>query len=260
MTTSDISAEAIHRQLHTQFVGRRLIYLASATSTMDVARLEAERGALEGTTVVADEQTAGRGRLHRTWVSPPGSGLYVSIVFRPELAMLPQVTMMASLAMAHTVERATGLTAALKWPNDVFIRGKKVCGIIIESDVQGAHVNWIILGIGLNVNLDASLYPEIASFATSLSTEAGHPLGRQEVLVHLLEEVEAHYLALKQGQPLHKEWARRLFTLGQEVTVTWGDRKEEGLAQDVDEDGALILRRKDGTTVRILAGDVTLRT
>lgn len=259
MDAEGFSVEEIRRHLHTQFLGQKLIYLASTTSTMDVARLESEQGAPEGTTVVADEQTTGRGRLHRTWVSPLGSGLYLSIVLRPDLALLPHLTIMASLALAHTVERVTGLVTALKWPNDVLLRGKKVSGIIVESDVQGTRVNWAILGIGLNVNLDVVAHPEIASIATSLSAEVGHHLSRLEVLGNLLEEVEAHYLALKQGQPLHQEWARRLVTLGQEISVTWGDRLEEGLAQDVDKDGALILRRKDGSLVRILAGDVTLR-
>lgn len=226
---------------------------------MDVAKRAARDGAPEGTIVVADEQTAGRGRLQRQWLSPPGSGIALSIILRPSLAHLRRLTMVASLAAVHAIQEVTGLEARIKWPNDVLLRGRKVCGILIDSDLQGEKVEAAIIGLGLNVNLEPASFPEIADTATSLSAELGREVSRLEVLRSLLVQVEKYYKALLSGESLHKEWKGRLDTLGKWVRVLASGHTEEGEASSVDADGSLILRRADGTLVTIISGDVTLR-
>lgn len=226
---------------------------------MDIAKEAARKGAAEGTIIVADEQTEGKGRLQRQWLSPPGCGIALSVILRPSLAQLRGLTMVASLATLHAVEDSTGLKAAIKWPNDVLVAGKKICGILIDSELQGERVSWAVIGLGLNVNFDPGAYAEVRSIATSLSAELGQEVSRVEVLRNLLEQLEKYYVALRLGQSLHKEWRARLDTLGRWVRVGMADRVEEGQACGVDDDGSLILKRTDGSLVSIVAGDVTLR-
>ncbi len=256
--TGGISPEAVRQRLTTKFVGHNFFYYPSVTSTMDVARKFAREGAQEGTVVVAEEQTVGRARLGRAWINPPGV-LAVSVILHPEMSQLVRLTMVASLATSRCIERATGLETAIKWPNDVLIRGKKISGILTESALRGQSVEWAVIGIGINVNFDPGAYPEIADIATSLSVELGKNVSPLDVLVHLLTEMERFYLALRGGEPVRLEWQNKLETLGKVVQVKTGDGLEKGFAESVDDDGALILRRPDGSKVRIVAGEVTLR-
>jgi len=253
-----LSHALITRNLKTQFVGRRVIYHPTLTSTMEVARQEAKQGAAEGTIVVADQQTAGRGRLQRAWLSPSGN-IALSVILRPTLTCLPSLTMLASLAVAHSIEVVTALKPRLKWPNDVLISGKKVCGILIESNVQADRVDYAIIGIGINVNLRLDDYPEISSIATSLSHELKKEVSRLSLIRHLLVEMERFYLAISAGQSIYEEWRDNLATLGKKVSVKSGDAVQEGIAESVTIDGSLLLRRSDGTLNKILAGDVTLQ-
>jgi len=255
---SDISPEAVKKRLTTRFVGRNFLYYPSVTSTMDVARKEAKEGAEEGTVVVAEEQTTGRARLGRAWINPPGV-MAVSIILRPEMSQLIRLSMIGSLATSRCIEKATGLGTTIKWPNDVLVRGKKISGILLESALRGQSVDWAVIGIGINVNFDPKAYPEIADIATSLSEELGREVSQMKVLVHLLAEIEQLYLALRKGEPVCQEWRSKLETLGKVVHVKTGTEVEKGLAESVDEDGALLLRRSDGNLIRILAGEVTLR-
>lgn len=255
---SDISPETVSQRLSTRFVGRNFLYYPSVTSTMDVARKVAGEGAEEGTVIVADEQTVGRARLGRTWINPPGV-LAVSIILRPEMSQLIRLSMIASLATSRCIEKATGLKTAIKWPNDVLVNGKKISGILLESALRGQSVDWAVVGIGINVNFDPKTYPEIADIATSLCVELGKEVSQLSILIHLLEEIERLYLALREGVPVYQEWRSKLETLGKVVNVKTGTDIERGLAESVDEDGALMLRRSDGTATRILAGEVTLR-
>jgi BirA family biotin operon repressor/biotin-[acetyl-CoA-carboxylase] ligase len=225
---------------------------------MDVARKAAKEGASEGTVVVAEEQTTGRARLGRTWINPPGV-VAVSIILRPEMSQLLRLTMVAALATSRCIERATGLETTIKWPNDVLIRGKKVSGILTESALRGQAVDWAVIGIGINVNFDPKAYPEIADIATSLSVELSKYVSPLNILVHLLTETEQLYLALRRDEPVYQVWRDKLETLGKTVQVKTGDDVEKGYAESVDEDGALMLRRSDGSLLRIVAGEVTLR-
>ncbi len=256
---SDISPEAVSRRLTTRFVGRNFFYYPSVTTTMDVARKAAKEGASEGTVIVAEEQTDGKARLGRTWINPPGV-VAVSVILRPEMSQLIRLTMVAALATSRCIEKATGLNTTIKWPNDILIRGRKVSGILSESTLRGQSVDWAVIGIGINVNFDPKDYPEIADIATSLSVELDKEVSRLEVLLHLLNEVEFFYLALRRGEPVHEEWRSKLETLGKVAQVKAGNDIEKGYAESVDEDGALMLRRPDGTLARIVAGEITLRT
>ena len=246
--------------LHTEFVGRRVTYLASTASTMADGARAAEAGAPEGAIVLAEEQTAGRGRMGRSWVSPPGVNLYATIVLRPSLDDLRYLAVIAPLAVCQAIEETTSLFPRIRWPNDVLIDGKKVSGILVQSELSGDEVLYALAGIGVNVNLDASAHVEIATIATSLRAELGREVSREEVLASLLDRFEEHYEALRRGEVVSMAWKLRLDTLGKPVRVQFaGGRVEEGVAVDADSDGSLILRRDDGSHVRIEAGEVTLR-
>ena len=256
--TARFSAKALRGSLTTSFVGRRLEYRAALGSTQDLARELAQAVAAEGTVVLAGRQTAGRGRLGRLWISP-GGGLYLTVVLRPPAEHLKALVIIAGLAVARAVEQLAGLQTSLKWPNDVLVAGRKVAGILSESELVEQRVSYALVGIGVNVNVDMDAYPEMAPLATSVMTELGREVSREALAAGILNEFEALYLAAQAGEPIDREWRARLSMLGKQVQVRFGDQVEEGLAEDVDGDGNLILRRADGSRATIAAGDVTLR-
>lgn len=262
MDLNSLSAAVILNGLRTQFVGRKVVYWPEIGSTNDEARRLAGEGAPEGTLVITDYQSKGRGRLDRSWVAPLGSSLLMSVVFRPELAaqQVQRLTMSCGLAVAGAIELQTGLRAGLKWPNDVVIGGAKVGGILTEIGFAGAQVEFAVVGIGLNVNLDPALLPaDLPGPATSLCHELGTEVARLPLLLTLLQSIEDQYLTLKAGQSPHAEWAGRLVTLGKPVTVSASGPALEGTAEGVDADGALLVRLADGRLERVLAGDVSPR-
>ncbi len=260
--TETLTPEAIAPGLGTRVIGRWVLCYQTITSTMDMARQAAREGAPEGTVVVAEEQTAGKGRQGRSWVSAPGN-LTFTIVLKPALAELPSLNMVASLAVVQAVARVIGLRASIKWPNDVLIGSRKLCGILVDSEVTGREVGFSLVGIGLNVALDPTQHPEIADIATSLSHEAGHPVSRLAVLRALLQEADALYLRVREarvGAPLLGEWRRHMAMLGQRVAIMEsGAVVRDGIAEDVAEDGSLLLRLPDGRLITVLAGQVSLR-
>jgi len=256
--TTRFSSKALREGLTARCFGRRLEYRAVLGSTQDLARELARAGAPEGAVVLAGRQTAGRGRLGRSFISPRG-GVYFTVILRPALEHLRPLPIIAALAVARGLEQVAGLRTTLKWPNDVLVGGRKICGILVESELTGQTVNHVLLGIGVNVNADTSAYPEISAIATSAAAEAGREISREALAAAVLNELEELYLAVQAGQPVQDEWRARLDTLGRQVRATCGQTVEEGLAEDVDGDGSLILRRPDGSRVTIAAGDVTLR-
>jgi BirA family biotin operon repressor/biotin-[acetyl-CoA-carboxylase] ligase len=262
MELNSLSAAAILDGLRTRFVGRQVVYWPEIGSTNDDARRLAAEGAPEGTLVIADYQSRGRGRLDRSWVAPRGSSLLISIVFRPELAahQVQRLTMSCGLAVADAIELQTGLSVGLKWPNDVVIGGAKAGGILTEIGLEGAQVEFAAVGIGLNVNLDPPLLPtDLPMPATSLCNELGSEVARLPLLWALLQEIEERYSALSAGQSPHVEWARRLVTLGKPVTVSGTGSVLDGMAEGVDADGALLVRLANGRLEKVLAGDVSAR-
>ncbi len=247
--------EIVIKGLKTTIVGRNILYYRTLPSTMDFAKSLAKEGMSEGVVVLCDEQTEGRGRQGRKWFASPSSSILMSVVFRPTLEHLPQVNMLASLAIVFTLEKVAGIRSTIKWPNDVLIVGKKVAGILMENVFEGRALQAAIVGVGLNISLDVSAYPEIASIATSLSTELGRELSRDEVLKPLLEELDALYQAVKRDEDVYHRWLPYVETLGKTVRIKSGKSVEEGLAQSINPDGSITLRRFDGSLVTIATGE-----
>ncbi len=257
-SSNSIASADISTGLPTRFVGQRVYSYPALTSTMDEARRLAREGAAEGTAIITDVQTVGRGRLQRVWLTP-GGNIAVSIILRPALSDLPYLIMISSLAVARSIETVTGLVAQVKWPNDVLLGGRKVSGILIESDMQGKSVNHSVIGIGINVNLRLADFPEIRLLATSLSDELRREVSRLALVRHLLVELEELYLKAVNGGGVYEEWRDRLITLGRRVRASSQTSVFEGIAESVSRDGSLLIRGDDGTLFRVVAGDVTLR-
>ncbi len=228
-------------------------------STMDLAREYATAGCESGRVVVAESQTAGRGRLGRTWISAPGVNLYFTVVLRPTITLLRRLAMIAPLAVAEGIEAVTGLTAEIKWPNDVQLNGLKCSGVLIDSEVRGDLPLFALAGIGINVNLDPLASPYLTGIATSPGAVLGRPVSREDMLAATLSKLAALCESVDRGERVHGRWKSRLNTLGRRVQVTSLYSVDAGVVEDVDEDGSLCLRRDDGTLVVIAAGEVTLR-
>lgn len=252
----DLSPDSITRALATRFTGRKVIHLAAVASTIDEARSEVLSGAAQGTVVISDKQTAGRGRLGRTWLSPRG-GIYLSIILYPAIDDFPYLIMVASLAVARTIKSVTGLQTQIKWPNDILIDGRKVGGILIESGLQQVTGDYAIVGIGLNANVSVARFTGVALPATSLADELGRDVSRLKLVRKLLVEFERLYLSLP-SEAVFQEWRSSLVTLGREIIARSGERVYQGTAEDVASDGRLILRTRDGSKLTLAAGDVTL--
>lgn len=265
-----LSEEWIRAALTTRALGRELVILNRTGSTNDVAKDLAVQGAPEGTVVLADEQTAGRGRMGRRWSAPPGTCLLCSILFRPDLhpTQAQQLTMLCSLAAADAVEQVAGLQVAIKWPNDLVVRAqnqkskaqgwRKLAGVLTETGVVGERLEFVVVGLGVNVNVEPEVLLTLAPDATSILAETGRAVDRAVLLATLFAGVETRYARLWAGESPRTEWAARLATLGQSVEVITSEGTLAGVAEAVDEDGALLLRTRDGVLHSLLAGDVTL--
>lgn len=251
----------IRRELETLRLGRAVELYDAIDSTNRRASEWARAGALDGAVVLAERQTAGKGRLGRRWFAPGGSSLLMSIVLRPDIQPLQaqRMTMICSLGAAQAIEQLTGLIAALKWPNDLLLSGKKLGGVLTELGVSGGRLTHVIVGMGLNINLALEQLPEVMSPPTSLLAELGRPVDRQVLLLSILSCVDGLYDRFLSGWSPHEAWRERLDTIGREVSVGDADGVVTGVAEDVDADGALLVRSSDGVVRRMLAGDVTLR-
>lgn len=253
--------------LSTRRLGQVIEYRESVGSTNDLAKEMARAGAPEGLAVIADEQTAGKGRLGRAWTTPRGSALAISLVLRPELPPYdaPRITLVAAVAVAEAVRTVTGLPVGIKWPNDLLIEGRKVCGILTEMDADMERINFVVCGMGLNVNLTQEQFPpEVRETATSLMAAlGGKPVARALLAREILARFEAAYDDLVAGrfEAVLEGWRRLSVTLGQEVRVisVTGAPTIYGTALDVDPDGALVVRTREGVTTRVVAGEVSLR-
>lgn len=230
-----------------------------------MAQEEARKGAREGSIVIADGQSQGRGRRGRVWESPPGKNLYASVVLRPLLstAVVSQITLIAGIAVARALHQISGLPAVIKWPNDVWIHGKKVAGILTEAEAKGDHVLFVILGIGVNVNWDRADIPDpLAQTATSLRVEANREFSRTAVAGEIFEHLEDFYLAYRKegfSARLREEWNARSGIHNKWVRAEMNDGTIEGRVLGLDIDGALLLLDGRGKTHRLIAGEISLR-
>jgi BirA family biotin operon repressor/biotin-[acetyl-CoA-carboxylase] ligase len=255
--------DMISRLGRTEVIGRDIRVFEETTSTNDVIEKLARDGVKEGVVVFAESQTRGRGRLGRKWMSPAKQGLWFSVLLRPDLR--PQETTRLNVASATALRRAiesqTGLKPEIKWPNDILIQGKKVAGILTELSGELDHVKYVVLGIGVDVNLSQGDFPaELRKLATSLKAELGKPVSRPELAVVILRELDLDYARITSGQfaAVADEWEEHGTTIGQEVTIRTGDRRIRGRAESLGEDGELLLRTEHGHLERIIGGDVTL--
>jgi BirA family biotin operon repressor/biotin-[acetyl-CoA-carboxylase] ligase len=247
--------------LHTHEIGQALHCFDVLPSTSDHLKELAERGAVHGEVVVAECQTAGRGRRGRAWASPAGRNLYLSVLLRPQLPpqRAPELTLVAALAVCDACRQA-GVEASIKWPNDVLVGGRKVAGILTELSAEPDQVHWVVLGLGVNLNAAEDDFPdELREVATSLALERGQPVPRALFAAALLAVLE-QWLERHAGEgfaPIRSAWRERSSTLGQEVRVEADGGEVTGVAEDIDEAGALLVRHAGGLA-RIVSGDVRI--
>ena len=234
-----------------------LHWYGHVTSTNDVAARLADGGAAEGTTIAADMQTAGRGRLGRTWSSPAAAGLYTSVILRPDARVTPLLTLAAGVAIADGIQQATGLVAQVKWPNDIYASGRKLAGILAEAGSGPVGIQHVVLGFGINV-LPAAYPADVAGRATSLESELGRPIDRGLVLAECLAALASWYDELRAGRRsvVIGAWRQRAVeTFGRAIEWSADGTAHSGVVEDIDDDGALRVKTKTGLT-RLVAGEV----
>ena len=255
--------EEIRAGLATQLLGKQIVHFYDTSSTNNEAKRLAADDAVEGTIVVSEAQTLGRGRFNRGWFSPPGGGVWVSVILRPPFPPqeAPKCTLMAAVATVEAIREASGLNCGIKWPNDILWQGRKLVGILTEMSAEMDAINFVVLGIGINVSLQESDFPEeLRNIGASVSMGAEREVSRVEVLQKLLERLEYWYQVVKQEgfEPVLEAWRRESVTLGQPVRVLAGEETYDGVAEELAEDGSLLVRTEKGLR-RVLAGDVSLR-
>ena len=236
---------------------RQVLWYPDVGSTNDVAGALADRGEADGTVVIADAQSAGRGRHGRAWASPPGAGLYMSIIMRPSAHVVSLLTIAAGVALADGIEAASGLQPQLKWPNDVYMNGRKLAGILAEAGTSKAGVQHVVLGCGINL-MPAAYPPDVAARATSIESELGRAVDRGLLLTECLAALHARYLELQSQAPagVIARWRdRAASTLGRRVEWDVAGVTRQGVAEDIDDSGALLVR--DGAArARVMSGEV----
>jgi BirA family biotin operon repressor/biotin-[acetyl-CoA-carboxylase] ligase len=258
-----IQPELLKKRLAHALFTSHIHYYPSIDSTNAVAKALAGQGAPEGTLVVTEEQTAGRGRRGRSWVSPAGANLLFSLLLRPPMEgeRVFVLTMVLALAGLKAVNKVTGLKAMIKWPNDLYVGPKKLAGVLTEFAVRGKQVDWVVPGMGINVGWHPETPEEGGVPATNLLEETGQRVSRNELLIELLTEFEGLYKEVVAGsmKPLYEEWNRNCLVLGKAVVVESEKERIEGKALRIDDCGALIIEDAKGVQRRILTGDVSLR-
>ncbi|MCP1185329.1 biotin--[acetyl-CoA-carboxylase] ligase [Paenibacillus sp. 1781tsa1] len=257
-----IDATALQLALDTTVFGRKAVLLTSTLSTQgDVLKL-AEQGQAEGAVVIAEEQTGGRGRFGRQWFSPPGKGIWMSVLLRPDLPLqhTPQLTLLTGVAVCRAIRTCTGADAGIKWPNDLLIDGRKVCGILLESTVEDHEVRYCIAGIGVDVNFDPEDYPEdLTTIATSLKMATGQAVDRTKLTAAILTELEQlYFLYQKEGfGVISALWEALSVSLNREITVTNPQGVIEGKAIGLDASGALLVEKHGGEHALVISGEIS---
>jgi BirA family biotin operon repressor/biotin-[acetyl-CoA-carboxylase] ligase len=250
--------------LKTKWIGKTIHHFHTLDSTNSKAYQLALDGAEEGEVVVAESQEKGRGRLGRQWFSPPFLNLYLSVILRPKIPphQASLITLMAAIATADAIQKFSGFLPLIKWPNDILLRNRKVAGLLNEINSEMDRIHFVILGIGINLNMDEKVFSkEIRTVATSLKIEMRQTISRKAFLQSLLQELEKWYtIFMKQGSAvILKAWRDRAHLKGRRVKVTSFGETLGGIAVDVDSDGALILETADGKRKRVVAGDIEYR-
>lgn len=245
-------------------VGRDIRVFQETTSTNDVVERLGRDGVKEGVVVFAESQTRGRGRLGREWISRAGKGLWFSVLLRPPISpqAATQITVASGTALARAIRAVTKLPCDIKWPNDIVVGERKLCGILTEMNAEIEKIHYVILGMGVNVNFQPSDFPPgLRKIATSLAIETGRTWRRSDLAAAILSELDSAYHKIIAGEfaRLAEEWESLCSTLGRQVEITAGTRVVHGRAESLDEEGALLVRTQHGRLERIVGGDVTLR-
>ena len=270
MTSDVLNSFEISEELKTKALGRNVVYLDRIDSTNNYAKKIALEGCEEGTLVVADYQTCGRGRLGRDWNSPDKKGVWMSLVLRPDIPFeeVQIITLAASVAVVQALYDIAQIEAGIKWPNDIIIKGKKVCGILVEMNMEIDSINFLVLGIGLNVNQQKDDFSqELLDKAVSLKMHMEETLNtqkilkRNELIAAILLKFEEIYDKVKSGafEDIISEWKRYSVTLGKEVNITYKDEQYRGVAEDITKDGKLMVKCEDGTVKEVFSGEISVR-
>jgi len=253
-----LSEKEIASGLNTSFIGRAIHCYSTISSTNELAKRLGEKGAEEGTVVIADEQRKGRGRLGRSWFSPKGEGIWMSVILRPQAGLEPVtgLSLVAAYSVATSVRELTGVRATIRWPNDVRVREKKVCGILAELDRDSVGDQFVVLGIGVNVN-QVKFEKELTEVASSIRMETGRSTSRLPLIRKILENLERFYIqARREGFSTVIEKLREISTLiGKRVEMSVGGENVSGYVQDIDDRGRLIVRTDNGRIREMLAGE-----
>lgn len=247
----------VTRHLNTKFIAKKIHYFDYLVSTMDLAMQLGIQSAGNGTLVLSESQTKGRGRLGRSWLSPKYKGIYLSLILRPKIspAACPILTLMSAVSICEAVKEVSGLNAQIKWPNDILIHNKKLAGILTEMNAEVDKVNFVVIGIGINVNNDKK---SLVTQATSIKEQQGQAVSRINLLQELLRRIEHNYLLLedKGSQVIINKWRHFSLTLGTRVKVYCHSKHIEGQAIDIDQDGGLLIRKDSGLIQKVSSGDV----
>ncbi|MCU0629379.1 MAG: biotin--[acetyl-CoA-carboxylase] ligase [Methanoregulaceae archaeon] len=261
-TSNRLLPYEVHKKLKTRFIGKKMRYLENTPSTIWVGKqvcAEGDAGKMHGLVIIAEEQTGGIGRLGRAWVSPAG-GIWITIVLKPDIPIdhVFMVTMAGSVAVARAIRKEFDLGALIKWPNDIFIGDKKVAGLHLELSAEADIIHNCLLSIGIDVNVPLKEFsPALQKDITSISAEVGHEVDRASFLARILREFENRYLLIESGEydTILREWKSLSCTLEHRVRITTMKNSFEGDAIDIDEFGALIIRKDNGRVERVIAGD-----
>lgn len=261
-TPDIIDGNEILPLLTTKYMGKNFIHYDKVDSTNVECRKECNNNPIEGTVIVAEEQASGKGRLGRSWVSPKGTGIWMSIVLTPKISpiMAPRSTLIGAAAV-YTALKDMGIPVGVKWPNDIIINGKKICGILTEMNAEIERINYVIMGIGINVNMD-SFPEELKEKATSLKIELGNEIDRKKLVAAILNNLENYYDDFKNTGDISRviEICREgSLLINKEVRLINGNDEVICTVLDIDEDGELIVRYKDGTLGRVMSGEVSVR-
>lgn len=258
MTVSEIIS-----RLHSRWMGRNCIFLETVDSTNNYLKRAAEDGAVNGTLAVAEEQTGGKGRRGRSWETPKGTNIAMTILLRPEIRPehASRLTLLMAMAVVRGIQKETGLQAGIKWPNDVVVDGHKVCGILTEMNTEVDYINYVVIGTGINVN-QTEFPAEIREIAGSLKLSVGHPVARAGLIASIMEELEDLYevfLKTEDLSALKDEYNRNCVTCGHEIRVLEPGHEYTGTTDGINDLGELVVKKADGETVCVYAGEVSVR-
>jgi len=255
--------QEIQRGLSTTYIGKKIFYFPELESTNIMAKekaLHRAEGIDEGTLIITEKQSAGKGRLGRKWFSPTG-GIWLSIILYPQLppSYIPRITLMTAVAVVKAIKICTQIEPQIKWPNDILISEKKVCGILTEMSAELDMINWVVVGIGINANIEHQDFPEdIQENTISLKEVSGKEVLRVMLIQTFLQEFEKYYDKFKRKEFLSilEEWKLNSHTLGKKVRVDMGEKIITGEAVNINEEGALILKKEDGKLINIISGTI----